>query len=50
MAAALAKELGISEARVRAAMQSLGPPSGQPQGNGSAPAAPSSGTTTASAA
>jgi biotin operon repressor len=49
-AAALAKELGISEAKVRAAMQSLGPPSGQSQGNGSAPAAPPSGTTTGSAA
>jgi hypothetical protein len=40
MAAALAKQLGISESKVRAAMQSLGPPSG------SAPAAPSSSTTT----
>jgi biotin operon repressor len=44
--AALAKALGISEAKVRAAMRSLGPPTGQqPQGNGSAPAAPPSGTT-----
>jgi NAD(P)-dependent dehydrogenase (short-subunit alcohol dehydrogenase family) len=47
-AAALAKQLGISEAKVRAALQSLRP-SGQPPGNGSAPAAPPSGTTTGSA-